>query len=171
MEYVVFDIETTGLDTSKDRIVEIGAVKVKNGEIVDTYDKLINPGVLIPSNVTAINNITNDMIEFALPSQIALHQFQKFIQDSEFLVGHNAAKFDYPFLVSELARNGIHHSRTRIKDTVFIARRRLPHLRKFSLAALCVHFQINNEDAHRALSDAIATAKLFIELEKVKQAG
>jgi len=168
MEYVVFDIETTGLDTLRDRIVEIGAVKVRDGEVVETFEQLINPGVLIPYEVSQINNITNDMIEYALPSNAALLKFQKFIGDSDFLVGHNAAKFDYPFLLSEFSRNGIHHAKMRIKDTIFIARQYLPFLKRYSLANLCRHFQIENQDAHRALSDALVTNQIFDQLQKVK---
>lgn len=168
MEYVVFDIETTGLKTASDRIVEIGAVKVRDSEIVGQFDQLINPGIFIPREVTLINNISNDMITYALPSNIALHQFQKFIEGADFLVGHNAAKFDYPFLLSEFSRNGIHHTRVRIRDTVFIARKNIPGLKRYSLASLCTHFQIDNQDAHRALSDAMATQKLFEALIKEK---
>jgi len=168
MQYVVFDIETTGLHVSRDRIVEIGAVKVLDDEIVDRFSLLINPGVLIPSEVSAINHISNEMIAYALPSQVALHQFQKFIEGSDFLVGHNAAKFDYPFLRAEFARHGIHHQPMRVQDTVFIARKVLPSIKRYSLASLCKYFQITNEDAHRALSDAIATTSVYIALQKEK---
>lgn len=166
MQYVVFDIETTGLHVSKDRIVEIGAVKLKDDEIIDTFSLLINPGVLIPREVSEINHITNEMIAYALPSQVALHQFQKFIDGSDFLVGHNAAKFDYPFLLAEFERHGVHHQTMRVRDTVFIARKNLPYMKRYSLASLCQHFQIVNEDAHRALSDAIATAHIYLALQK-----
>lgn len=169
MKYVVFDIETTGLYPNKDRIVEIGAVKFDGEKWVEDFSLLINPGVRIPSEVTAINHITNEMVSYALPSQVALHQFQKFIEDADFLVGHNAAKFDYPFLLSEFERHQIHHRRLPLRDTLFLARRVLPFLKSYSLASLCRHFEVKNEDAHRALSDAKATANIYLAIERVKK--
>ncbi|MGS0972001.1 MAG: 3'-5' exonuclease [Candidatus Izemoplasmataceae bacterium] len=169
MEYVVFDIETTGLNTMRDRIVEIGAVKVRDGEIVSTFDMLMNPGIKIPSEVSLINHITDDMVMYALPSQVVLHQFQKFVDGCDFLVGHNAARFDYPFLLSEFERNNVHHQRLPVRDTVFLAKNIVPHLKRYSLASLCEYFKIVNNDAHRALSDAEATSQLFSHLQRVKQ--
>lgn len=166
MAYVVFDIETTGLNTWKDRIIEIGAVKVEDGQIIDEFQELINPGVLIPSEVTAINNITNEMlIDAPLPGAV-LYRFHQFIKDAEYLVGHNAKRFDYPFLESEFDRHFIKYEPFKITDTVWVARSKVKGLRSYSLAALCRIFNITNVDAHRALSDVYATHQVYLELLK-----
>jgi DNA polymerase III epsilon subunit family exonuclease len=166
MAYVVFDIETTGLNTWNDRIIEIGAVKVENGQIIEEFQELINPGVLIPPEVTAINNITNEMLIGAPLPGVVLYRFHQFIKDSEYLVGHNAKRFDYPFLESEFDRHFIKYDPFKITDTVWVARSRLKGLRSYSLAALCRIFNIENIKAHRALSDVYATHQVYLELQK-----
>lgn len=166
MRYVVFDIETTGLDTSHDRIVEIGAVKVENGQVVEEFDMLINPGVPMPPHVSEINHITDDMLIDAELPGVVLYRFHQFIQDVDYLVGHNARRFDYPFLESEFDRHFIKYEPVRIKDTVWEARRNIKGLRSYSLAALCRVFNIENVNAHRALSDVYATHHVYLELLK-----
>lgn len=164
MDYVVFDIETTGLNKETNRIIEIGAVRVKDGVVIDTYNELLNQNVIIPEEVTAINNITNEMIKDGMDPSLALLKFQNFIMNSEFLVGHNAYYFDYPFLQNEMIRHGIQLKKYFIKDTMWIAKKKLPGLRSYSLKNLTQHFSIVNKDAHRALSDVLATHELFEKL-------
>lgn len=166
MKYVVFDIETTGLHTFNDRIIEIGAVMVEDGIVIEEFDMLINPGIHIPDNVSAINNIYDDMVENAELPGVVLYKFAQFIKDAEFLVGHNAKRFDYPFLESEFSRNFVKSSEFKIKDTVWLSRSKIKGLRSYSLAALCRVFNIENKDAHRALSDVYATHYLYLELLK-----
>ena len=166
MSYIVFDIETTGLSTTQDRIIEIGAVKVENGIIIDEFDMLINPGIHIPDIVSSINNIYDDMLEDAkLPGEV-LYKFNQFIEGSEYLVGHNAKRFDYPFLESEFNRHFVKYNQYKIKDTVWVSRSKIKGLRSYSLSALCRVFNIENVDAHRALSDVYATHLLYLELLK-----
>lgn len=169
MRYVVFDIETTGLNTWNDRIVEIGAVKVEDGQVIDEFDMLINPGIPMPPNVSAINNIYDDMLIDAESPGVVLYQFHQFIKDVDFLVGHNARRFDYPFLESEFDRHFIKFEPFKIKDTVYEARRAIKGLRSYSLAALCRVFQVRNETAHRALSDARTTQIIFEKIQQRKQ--
>ena len=166
MKYVVFDIETTGLDTSYDRILEIGAVKVEDGEVIGEFSMMMNPGVMIPRRVSEINHITDDMVEDAPLPGVTLYKFHEFIKDVDYLVGHNAKRFDYPFLESEFDRHFVKYEPFTIKDTVFIGRSKLRGLRSYSLAALCRVFNIQNEDAHRAYSDAFATHLIYLELLK-----
>lgn len=166
MKYVVFDIETTGLDTRNDRIVEIGAVKVEDGIVLEEFDMLMNPGVPIPPRVSEINNIYDDMVVNAEYPGVVLTKFHNFIKDVDYLVGHNAKRFDYPFLESEFDRNFIRFEPFKVKDTVWVARSKLKGLRSYSLAALCRVFNITNENAHRALSDVYATHKVYLELLK-----
>lgn len=167
MEYVVFDIETTGLDTDNSRIIEIGAIRVLNGEMIGEFDKLINPGIHISDEITNINGISNEMVAEADYPGVVLSEFKRFIEGAEFLVGHNAYRFDYPFVQSEFKRNFIKHDKLYVKDTLFIARKKIPRLRSYSLKNLTAHFGIINQTAHRALSDVLATYELFKELEKL----
>jgi len=164
MEYVVFDIETTGLDTLEDRIIEIGAIKVKDDQIIAEFNKLINPGIPIPEIVTNINGITDDMVENEPYPGVVLTEFRNFIKDADFLVGHNAIRFDYPFIVSEFRRNFVKHDNYIVKDTIWIAKRKLRRLRSYSLRNLTMHYGIENINAHRALSDVYATYNLYVKL-------
>jgi len=166
MKYVVFDIETTGLSTTNDRIVEIGAVKVEDGQIIDEFEMLMNPGVPIPPQVSAINNIYDDMVEDKPLPGVVLYKFYEFIKDVDFLVGHNAKRFDYPFLESEFDRHYVKYEPMQVKDTVWFARSKVKGLRSYSLAALCRVFNIENVNAHRALSDVYATHYVYLELLK-----
>lgn len=167
MEYVVFDIETTGLDTLNDRIIELGAIRVKENEVVGEFNKLINPGILIPFEVTNINGITNEMVENKDYPGVVLSQFNKFIEGADFLVGHNAIRFDYPFLKSEFKRNFVKSSDYDIKDTVRIARIKLRRqLRSYTLKNLSEYYGIVNKEAHRALSDVYATYELYKKLKQ-----
>lgn len=166
MSYVVFDIETTGLDVNNDSIIEIGAVKVENGEIVDTFEELINPGFSIPFHITKINGIDDSTVENADYPGVVLTKFKTFISDVDFVIGHNAKRFDYPFIESEFRRNGIRFDGVDCKDTIWEAKRKFRRLPGYSLAKLCAHFGIVNQTAHRALSDVMATYELF---EKLKQ--
>jgi DNA polymerase III epsilon subunit family exonuclease len=166
MTYVVFDIETTGLDVFRDRIIEIGAVKVIDGQVVDEFEELINPMVDIPRKITQITGIDNNLLLDADFPGVVLIKFLNFIQDADFIIGHNAKKFDYPFLVNEYKRNGIPFDGVICKDTMFEAIKKLGRGRRFSLKSLCEEFGIRNKRAHRALSDVYATHELFLELEK-----
>lgn len=161
MKYVVFDIETTGLDTNNDSIIEIGAVKVENGEVIEIFEELINPGFSIPPYITKINGIDDDLVQDAPYPGVVLTMFKDFIKDVDFIIGHNARRFDYPFLQSEFRRNGIRFDDITCKDTIWEAKRRFRRLPGYSLAKLCSHFGIVNQTAHRALSDVMATYELY----------
>lgn len=166
MKYVCFDIETTGLNVYQDRIVEIGAVKVEDDEIISTFSMLINPGVPVPYAASSVNGITDEMLQDApLPGHV-LSLFNQFIEDVDFLVGHNAKNFDYKFLKSEFDRYYVKHHEMPIKDTMFEARRKIRGLRSYSLKNLCSSLGVVNETAHRALSDALATHQIFQVLLK-----
>ena len=167
MEYVVFDIETTGLDTNIDRIIELGAIRVLNGKIIEVFDELINPGINISDFITNINGISNDMVKDADYPGVVLSKFNKFINGVEFLVGHNAYYFDYPFLQSEFKRNFVKHDKIQVKDTMFLAKKKIPRFRSYSLKNLTEHLGIVNQTAHRALSDVYATFELFEKLNNM----
>ena len=167
MEYVVFDIETTGLDTYNDRIIELGAVRVKDDVVVGEFNRLINPGITIPFVVTNINGITNEMVADEDYPGVVLSHFNKFIEGSDFLIGHNSIRFDYPFLQSEFKRNFVKSKDYLVKDTLRIARLKLGRrLRSFTLQNLAQFYGIENREAHRALSDVYATYELFKKLNQ-----
>ena len=167
MEYVVFDIETTGLNTDKDRIIELGAVRVLDGKVIGVFEKLINPGIVISDRITSINGISNEMVKDADYPGVVLSEFNRFINGVEFLVGHNAYYFDYPFLQSEFKRNFVKHNKLYVKDTMFLAKKKIPRFNSYSLKNLTAHLGIENKTAHRALSDVYATYELFVELNKL----
>ena len=167
MKYVVFDIETTGLDPLNDRIIEIGAVKVEDGEIIEEFEELINPGFPIPRNITQITGIDDMLVANAHYPGVVFTLFNDFIKDVEFIIGHNAKRFDYPFLQAEFRRSAIRLHEVPCKDTIWEARRKLRRVRGYSLKALCQQFGIQNRNAHRALSDVYATHELFLELQRL----
>lgn len=166
MKYVVFDIETTGLNTSLDRIVEIAAIKVEDGNVIDEFETLINPLVDIPSEVSQIHGITNDMVQNAPYPGVALTKFIQFTSDADYIIGHNVKRFDFPFIESECTRNFVKYPKMIVKDTLWKARKHIKGLRSYSLASLCRIYNIENETAHRALSDVYATHYVYLELLK-----
>ncbi|MFK5883636.1 MAG: 3'-5' exonuclease [Candidatus Izemoplasma sp.] len=166
-DYVVLDIETTGLSKENDRIVELGAVRIKDGKVVATYNELINPGISIPYEVSKINGITDDMLVDSLHSYEAFLKFENFILGTQFLVGHNIYYFDYPFLQNEFKRSGINLNKHKIEDTLWIAKKKVKGLNSYSLKNLTAKYNIDNVTAHRALSDVMATYELFELLNKI----
>lgn len=156
--YVVVDIETTGGNNGYHRITEIGMVKMINGEIVDTWQSLINPQRHIPSSITRLTGISNQMVADApLFSELA-ESVARFTEDCVF-VAHNV-NFDYGFIRQEFARLDQPFRRPKL-CTVVQMRRACPGLRSYSLAALTEHFDISMTRHHRALSDAQAAAALL----------
>lgn len=159
--FVVLDFETTGLDTSKVMIVEIGTVKIADGKMVETFATLVNPMCKIPPESTATHGITDeDVVNMPEFSEI-LPDFYKFANDA-ILVGHNILGYDFPILNRLATENGYMFD-NQILDTLVIAKNQLS-LPKYNLDALCKHFNISLENAHRALDDAVATAKCFMKL-------
>ena len=150
-DYVCVDIETTGVRPKWDRIIEIGAVKVRDGRKVETFSKLIYPGIPIPERITDLTGITNEMIKGQDKIQQVLPEFIEFAGD-DLLLGHNI-RFDYSFL----KQNAINEKLTFEKsgmDTLKIARKLLPDLESRALDFLCEHYGIKDENHHRAFNDA-----------------
>lgn len=166
--YVVVDLETTGLQPAKDRILEIGAVKVENGEVKDTFCTFINPRMAIPPFIQALTGITQDMVENAPTAEQAFYEFLDFCGDRD-LMGHNLM-FDYSFLKHQAANLKLSFEKRGI-DTLKIARSVLPELESRSLTSLCEYFQINREQAHRAFHDALATHEVYKQLKKRAREG
>ncbi|MBS3123180.1 3'-5' exoribonuclease [Candidatus Woesearchaeota archaeon] len=157
--YTVIDVETTGLSKYFNHITEIAAVKINNGIITENYQTLVNPQVRIPSFITQLTGINNEMVKDAPTIKEVLPSFKHFLHDDVF-VAHNAT-FDFGFLDHNLK---LHHDQNILNHrlcTKKLANRLLPHLSRKRLQDLCQHFNINNVQAHRALGDAQATALVF----------
>lgn len=162
--YVVFDLETTGLDVMSNGITEIGAVKIIDGKIKEQFTTLVNPGYFISEENVAITGITAEMVKDSPKISEVLPDFMKFIEGSV-LVAQNSS-FDMKF-IKRFANAEEYEVNNKVLDTVEISRQVLPQLRKNDLKTLAEHFGIVFRH-HRALSDAYATAEIFIELIKIK---
>ncbi len=158
--YIVFDIETTGFSSIRDRIIEIGAVKVVNGEIVDRFSTFVNPERPIPFEITSLTGITDEMVMGAPAIGTVLPQFLEFAGDGV-LVAHNAG-FDVGFIEQNCREQGL-NDRFIYVDTVALARVLLPTLSKYKLNIVAKALNISLENHHRAVDDAGATAEIFVK--------
>ena len=158
-EFVVFDIETTGLDSTFDEIIEIGAIKVCNNRIIEEFNSLIKPNKEIDEYITELTGITNDMLCEAPQIQEVLPKFMKFIGNS-FLVGHNV-NFDINFVYDNLYRNGFDVLKNDFIDTMRIGRNLLPELKHHRLIDLAEHFNIDSSNNHRSLRDCEITLNIY----------
>lgn len=161
--FVCFDFETTGFSPN-DKITEIGAVKVVNGNIVEYFSELVNPKKRIPDQVVELTGITNEMVQDKEAIYQILPRFFEFIGDN-ILVAHNA-RFDCRFLLREAERIG-REIKNPVFDTMTFARRKLPGRYSYRLETLAEHFEIEMKEAHRAYCDAEATAKLYFKLRNI----
>ena len=158
--YIVFDIETTGFSSIRDRIIEIGAVKVVNGEIVDRFSTFVNPERPIPFEITNLTSITDEMVMDSPNIETVLPQFLEFVGDGV-LVAHNAG-FDVGFIGQNCRNLGL-DDRFVYVDTVALARVLLPTLSKYKLNIVAKALNISLENHHRAVDDAGATAEIFVK--------
>ncbi len=158
--YIVFDFETTGLNAyGNDKIIEIGAAKYKDGEIIDTFSKLCNPGVKISEKITEITGIKNSMLSDKPSEEVVVAEFKEWIEDFT-LVAHNA-NFDYGFLKSAYKRFNLGEVENVIIDTLELSRVLNPQWGRHGLAALVKRYKIQLDNHHRACDDAVATAHVF----------
>ncbi len=163
--YVLFDLETTGLSPEKDAIIEISALKVSGGEVVDEFSTLVNPGFHIPYSASSVNGIMDDMVIEAPTIDIALKNFISFIGDS-ILVGHNIKRFDMGFIQRDAVNIFGKHIYNEILDTLILSKRYLPDLPSHSLGALADYYSISYEGAHRALADCHINKQVYDCLTK-----
>ena len=157
-DYVCVDIETTGIRPKWDRIIEIGAVKVRDGKEVDRFSQLIYPGIHIPPRITELTGITDEMLEGKPAIHQVLPRFMEFAGD-DFLLGHNI-RFDYSFLKQNAINLNLKFEKKGM-DTLKIARKVLPQLESRALDYLCNFYHIKDENHHRALNDASVTSQLY----------
>lgn len=163
--FTVVDIESTGTDVLNDKVTEIGAVKIVNGKIVEEFQTLINPEVHISERIVQLTGIDDDLVKFSPTIDKVFPDFMRFLGDSVF-VAHNA-DFDYRFLKNAGKALGYLIKNDCI-DTLALSRKVLPHLPHHKLNNVCDYYGIVFHH-HRALSDAFATAEMFLELKKDKK--
>ena len=159
-DFVVFDIETTGFSPVNNKIIEIGAVKIRQGEITDRFSVFVNPGVPIPFEIEKLTSINDSMVMDAPPIEVILPQFLDFCRDAV-LVAHNA-NFDMSFIMENAKRQGLSRKFTFV-DTLGIARVLLTHQAKHTLDAVAKTLSISLENHHRAVDDAECTAHIFLK--------
>lgn len=165
-EYVVFDIETTGLSPRYNKIIEIGAVRIREGKIQDTYSRFVNPEVPIPYSITKLTSINDSMVIDSPTIETVLPEFLDYVGDA-ILVAHNAG-FDTGFIKEFARRQGLPFDYT-IVDTMTLAHILIPELGKYTLDRLCKQFGVSLENHHRACDDAAATAEIFVKMLKMVQ--
>ena len=167
--YVVFDLETTGFSPEKNKIIEIGAVKVVGGVITDRFSTFVNPEVPIPFNIEELTSIKDDMVLDAPKIEEILPEFMEFCKDA-IMVAHNA-EFDMSFINKNCERQGLPCDFT-IIDTVALARILLPNLNRFKLDTVAKALGVSLDNHHRAVDDAGCTAEIFVKfIQMLKDRG
>lgn len=168
-EFVFFDIETTGLSALNCEITEIGAVRVRDGEVLDEFNMLVNPGVPIPEDIVRLTGISDEMVANEPPIDVVLPKFLDFIGDSV-LVAHNAG-FDTGFISYAAQRLGLNFTNPYL-DTVSMSRYVNPELQKHKLDILADYFRLGDFNHHRASDDAKMLAAIFYKMtEKLADEG
>ncbi|MBR4574056.1 MAG: PolC-type DNA polymerase III [Lachnospiraceae bacterium] len=167
--FVVFDLETTGFSAQNDSIIEIGAVRIEDGKIMDRFSTFVNPKQPIPYRIEKLTGINDSMVADAPFINDALAQFDRFCEGAAY-VAHNAS-FDMGFLTAKEKEAGIVKEHSYV-DTLGMARLLVPEIARFRLDNLCKFFKIPLENHHRAVDDAEATAHIFLKLiSRMEQKG
>lgn len=160
-EYVVVDLETTGLDPRQgSEIIEIGVTEISNGKIVRNYSRFVKPNGIIPSFITNLTHITNDMVENEDSIEEVLPRFRKYIGNKT-IIAHNA-KFDVNFLNYYLEKMDLEPVKNYICTLEMLKSTKSYKGKNKKLETACKYYNIENKNAHRADSDTLATAKLFL---------
>lgn len=158
-DYLALDVETTGLSPQKDRIIEIGAVKYINGESAGEFSCLVRTCQQLPPRITELTGITEEMLADGWEEKDAVTAFLDFAQEMPVLLGHNII-FDYSFVKTAALRCGMEFERQGL-DTLMLAKKLHPELESRTLTALCAHYGIVQERAHRATEDAVSAHRLY----------
>ncbi|MCQ2413767.1 MAG: PolC-type DNA polymerase III, partial [Clostridia bacterium] len=168
-EMIAFDIETTGLSNKTCRIIEIGAVKIKNGEVLESFDVFVDPECPIPEEITALTSITDEMVSGAPKEEEAVRQFLEFAGD-RMLIAHNA-QFDVGFIRVACERHGIPFTNSFL-DTVGLSKYVNPELKNHKLDTIATAYQLQDFHHHRASDDATILAYIFFKMmERLSSEG
>ncbi|MDY6915614.1 MAG: exonuclease domain-containing protein, partial [Candidatus Cloacimonadota bacterium] len=163
--YVVLDLETTGFNVGEDEIIEIGAVKYENNNLVDEFSEFVHPQKKVPEFIKQLTNITDQQLAEADNLPTVIEKFQKFIGNN-LLICHNT-NFDINFLKTKFDQTSSLPLINKFIDTLKLSRIYLPFIGNHKLTTLCKFLDIDLQNAHRAIYDAKATANLFQKLEKL----
>ena len=161
-DYTIVDIETTGLSTIRDEIIEISAIRVRNNSIVDTFSSLTKPEGIISTFITSLTGITNEMVKNAPDIKSTLSDFYNFLS-KDCIVGHNI-NFDYRFLQYNINKYLGKELYNKKLDTVKLARKFCPNLESYKLANLAKYFNISTAGHHRALKDCEITYNVYYKI-------
>ena len=161
-EVIVFDLETTGFSAKDDRIIEYGAVRLRDLELCDTFSTFVDPERKIPERITKLTGIKQSDVDGAKSEREALLEFIEYCGDAPVLIAHNAG-FDTSFIKAECLRQGIDF-RFSVIDTVVMCRSMLPELKKHKLNIVAKHLQLGEFDHHRAFEDAKMLGRIYIKL-------
>lgn len=165
VEFVAFDLETTGLFPISCRIVEFGAVRFCiDGRELDRFERIVDPGCVIPPSVSKIHGITNEMVDGQPTVDQVLPEFLEFLGNADsILMAHNAT-FDLGFLTVALAQSGLDSPTHPVLDTLDFSRQRQRRLANHRLETLAIHLGVADEEGHRALSDSLVLKSVFLNL-------
>jgi len=162
MKFIAFDLETTGIKSATDQIIEVGAVLFEDGNPVKGFGVLVDPGVPIPAGASAVNGITNDMVRGKPKIQEVLPEFADFCGDLP-LVAHNAP-FDFKFLLEDVKLHQAPSPKGVVIDTLSLARKIFPGLPSYKLGMLVRHFDFPSGVFHRAEEDSDYCGRLFVKI-------
>ena len=166
-DYVLVDIETTGLSPVSDDIIEIGAIKVKNNEIIDTYNELIKVDKKLTTFITNLTGITDEMLKNGKLPEMVLQEFIGFVGEDT-IMGHNV-NFDLGFLRNKCMKYLDIKIQNPYIDTMYLARKLVPDSPNYKLGTLADYFNISYKGAHRGLRDVEITYSLYNELKKLNK--
>lgn len=164
-DYVVFDLETTGVSPYNDEVIEISAVKARKGKVVEEFSELVNPKRTIPFAASRVNHITDDMVSDAPFFDEVLRHFLEFVGE-DVLVGHNIQSFDMKFIYRDCERYFHQLITNDYVDTLILAKRCFPEWRHRRLGDLADYYGISTQGAHRALADCRMNQRVFELLGK-----
>lgn len=163
-DYTIFDIETCGVTPDmRNHIIELSAIKVRQGVVTDEFSTLVKPAIRIPQLITSITGISNDMVSCSPDIQVVLPEFIDFISD-DVLVGYNINTFDYNIIYDVAEQYLGKIVSNDFVDIIYAARQNVTNVCNYKLSSLCQHFNIDTEGAHRALNDCYMTKSLYDEL-------
>lgn len=164
-DFTIIDLETTGLDPTFDEIIEVGAIRVRNGDVTDTFSSLVKPEKEVDAFITEITGITNEMLADAPSISEIFPDFLSFVSN-DIIVGHNV-NFDINFVYDTNSKLYNQYFSNSFTDTLRLSRRLLPELEHHRLKDLINHFEIDIERQHRSLDDCKATLECYNKLKSL----